>query len=170
MEPDPDFEAGALDQVVSAVVELREDATGGTTLDDKIDVVAEAAGMLAGVDLGLDEVAAPNKGQPGTGQPGGGYVRPEESAMVQVKRYFEKSKFDIHAPIGMTFSIAARRSFFEQFFGQRLVIDEEQFFVPVTTEDGGDQLPMEGLPAEIRVLVKSISLPPPPELPPGVTF
>ncbi len=165
MEPDPDFEAGALDQVVSAVVELREDATGGPTLDDKIDVVAEAAGMLAGVDLGLDEVAAPDKGQPG-----GGYVRPEESAMVQVKRYFEKSKFDIHAPIGMTFSIAARRSFFEQFFGQRLVIDEEQFFVPVTTEDGGDQLPMEGLPAEIRALVKSISLPPPPELPPGVTF
>jgi len=165
MEPDPDFEGDALDQVVSAVVELREDVTVGPAVGDPMDVVAEAAGMLAGVDLGLDGVAAPDKGQSG-----GGYVLPEESAMTQVKRYFEKAKFDIHAPIGMTFSIAARRSFFEQFFGQRLVIDEEQFFVPVTTEDGGDQLPVEGLPAEIRALVKSISLPPPPELPPGVTF
>lgn len=164
MEPDPDFDVEALDQLVSAVVELREDAAGGVAVDDPIDVVAEAAGMLAGVDLGLDEAAAPSKGEPaGTRVPG------PASAMAQVKRYFEKAKFDIHAPIGVTFSIAARRSFFEQFFGQRLVIDEERFFAPVTTADGGDQLPIEGLPEEIRALVKSISLPPPPELPAGAS-
>ncbi len=166
MEPDPDFEVGALDQMVSAVVELREDsAPGGVAVDDPIDVVSQAADMLAGVDLGLDEAATPSKGEPaGASAPG------EVSAMAQVKRYFEKSKFDIHAPIGMTFSIAARRSFFEQFFGLRLVIDEETFFAPVTTADGGDQLPVEGLPEEIRALVKSISLPPPPELPAGANF
>jgi hypothetical protein len=165
MEPDPDFDADALDQVVSAVVEVREDATVGPAVGDPMDVVAEAAGMLAGVDLGLDEVAAPSKGEPAaTPAPA------EESAMARVKRYFEKAKFDIHAPIGMTFSIAARRSFFEQFFGERLVIDEERFFVPVTTADGGDQLPVASLPEEIRALVNSISLPPPPELPPGASF
>jgi len=168
MEPDPDFEVGALDQVVSAVVELREDAaTAGAAVDDPIDVVSQAADMLAGVDLGLDvaEVEAASKGEPA-----GAAAPAEASAMARVKRYFEKSKFDIHAPIGTTFSIAARRSFFEQFFGLRLVIDEERFFAPVTTADGGSLLPVEGLPEEIRALVKSISLPPPPELPPGVDF
>ncbi len=164
MEPDPDFDAEALDQMVSAVVEVREDAgTSGPAVDDPSDVVAEAAGMLAGVDLGLDEVAAPGKGEPaGTPAPD------PPTPMAQVKRYFEKAKFDIHAPIGDTFSIAARRSLFEQFFGQRLVVDEERFFAPVTTADGGDQLPVEGLPEDIRALVKSISLPPPPDIPEGV--
>ena len=166
MEPDPDFEAGALDQMVSAVVELREDAnTGGAAVEDPVDVVSEAAGMLAGVDLGLGEAAAPSKGEPAaTPAPG------EGNAMAQVKRYFEKERFDIHAPIGMTFSIAARRSHFEKFFGQRLMVDEERFFAPVTTADGGDQLPVDGLPEEIRDLVKSVSLPAPPELPEGASF
>ncbi len=164
-DPDPDFDVDALDQLVSAVVELQEDAAAGAAVDDPIDVVSEAAGMLAGVDLGLDEVAAPSKGEPAATP-----AVEQPSAMARVKRYFEKSKFDIHAPIGMTFSIAARRSFFEQFFGQRLVIDEERFFAPVTTADGSSQLSVEVLPEEIRVLVKSISLPPPPEIPAGASF
>ncbi|HSH62208.1 MAG TPA: hypothetical protein VK988_21675 [Acidimicrobiales bacterium] len=172
MEPDPDFEGDGLDQMVSAVVELREDAViEGAAVEDPSELVSEAAGMLAGVDLGLDEAAAPSKGEPaGTPVPSLEDVLAQESAMAKAKRYFEKAKFDIHAPIGRTFSIAARRSYFEQFFGQRLLIDEEQFFAPVTTADGGDQLPVDGLPEEIRSAVKSISLPPPPELPPGVDF
>lgn len=167
MSSGPDFDADALDQMVSAVVEVREE-TGdgaGAAAGDPMEVVAEATGMLAGVDLGLDDVAAPSKGEPApTPAPD------PPTPMAQVKRYFEKEKFDIHAPIAMTFSIAARRSHFEQFFGRRLVVDEERFFAPVTTADGGDQLPTEGLPGEIRAFVKSVSLPPPPDLPPGATF
>jgi hypothetical protein len=165
MEPDSDFDGEGLDQMVSAVVELREDAaTSGAAVEDPINVVLEAASMLAGVDLGLEETAAPRGEPAGTPAPGTG------NAIAEAKRYFEKAKFDIHAPIGMTFSIAARRTYFEQFFGQRLVVDEERFFAPVTTADGGNQLPVDGLPEEIRSLVKTISLPPPPELPPGVNF
>ncbi len=166
MEPDSDFDGEGLDQMVSAVVELREDAaTSGAAVEDPINVASEAAGMLAGVDLGLEDAPAPSKGEPAaTPAPGPG------NAIAQAKRYFEKAKFDIHAPIGMTFSIAARRTYFEQFFGQRLVIDEERFFAPVTTADGGNELPVDGLPEDIRSLVKTISLPPPPELPPGVNF
>ncbi len=171
MEPDPDFEGDGLDPMVSAVVELREEAASeGAAVGDPTSMVSEAAGMLAGVDLGLDPAPAPSKGEPaGTPVPGQGDP-PQENAMAQAKRYFEKEKFDIHAPIGRTFSIAARRSYFEQFFGQRLLVDEERFFAPVTTADGGDQLPVESLPEEIRTVVKSISLPPPPELPEGLNF
>ena len=163
MERDKDFDPDALDPMVSAVVEVRDDAPNdGQTVDDPIDVVSEAAAVIGGVDLGLD--IAPD---PSGGSAGGDPAPKQGNAMAKVKRYFEKARFDIHAPIGMTFSIAARRSFFEQFFGASLVVDEERFFAPVTTADGGDQLPTAALPDEIRDLVRSISLPPPPELPPG---
>jgi len=165
MASDPDFDADALDQMVSAVVEVREDVGDGPAVVDPVEVVAEATGMLAGVDLGLDDVAAPSKGEPAATP-----APDPPTPMARAKRYFEKEKFDVHAPIAMTFSIAARRSHFEQFFGQRLVVDEERFFAPVTTGDGGDQLPTEGLPGEIRALVRSISLPPPPDLPEGLDF
>ncbi|MDP8976113.1 MAG: hypothetical protein M3N28_07105 [Actinomycetota bacterium] len=172
MEPDPDFEGDGLDPMVSAVVELREGAASDdAAVADTAGMVSEAAGMLAGVDLGLDPVPVPSKGEPaGTPAPGQSDLPAEQNPMARAKRYFEKEKFDVHAPIGRTFSIAARRSYFEQFFGERLLVDEERFFVPVTTADGGDQLRLEGLPEDIRSVVKSISLPPPPELPEGMNF
>jgi hypothetical protein len=169
VERERDFDPEALDPMVSAVVEVHDDVPSeGASVENPIDVVSEAAAMLAGVDLGLDVAPVP-------AQPTGTTVPDQENAgqgnaIATVKRYFEKARFDIHAPIGMTFSIAARRSFFEQFFGTRLLVDEDRFFAPVTTADGGDQLPVERLPDEIRDLVLRISLPPPPELPEGVNF
>jgi hypothetical protein len=45
-----------------------------------------------------------------------------------------------------------------------LVVDEERLGGPVTTEDGGRQLPLAPLPEEIQALVEDIILPVPPDL------
>ncbi|MDQ3679243.1 MAG: hypothetical protein M3378_01615 [Actinomycetota bacterium] len=167
MGPDPnDFDPETRDPLVSAVVAVREDAqSDGPAVDDPVDVVAEAAAVLEGVNLGLDETSVP-----GGGESSGGAAAGQANAIGRAKGYFEKAGFEVHAPIGMTFSIAASKSFFEEFFGQGLVVDEERFFAPVTTTDGGDQLPMNGLPEEIRGLVQAVFLPPPPELPEGLNL
>ena len=162
MDPEADVDPDPLDPLLSAVVEVRHDAvSAGGVVDNPVDVVSEAAAVIGGVDLGVE--AAPGSGEPtDVPVPGSGH------AMARVKGYFEKAGFEVHAPIGTTFSIAARRSYFEQFFGSRLIVDEEHFFAPVTTAGGGDQLAVDVLPGEIRDLVQSVSLPPPPELPGGV--
>lgn len=167
MGPDPnDFDPETRDPLVSAVVEVREDApSDGSAVDNPIDVVSEATAMLEGVNLGLDVASAPSGGE-SSGEAATG----QASATARAKGYFEKSGFEVHAPIGTTFSIAASKSFFEEFFGEGLVVDEERFFAPVTTTEGGDQLPTDGLPEEIRDVVQAVFLPPPPELPEGLNF
>lgn len=166
MPTDADFDPDAPDPLISAVVEVREDAASSAgAVGDPIDVVSEAAAVIGGVDLGLDVAAAPDPGRPDdVPSPG------PSDVLARAKGWFEKAGFEVHAPIRMTFSIAAQRSFFENFFSVGLVVDEEHFFVPVTTADGGDQLPTDPLPEEIRSLVRSISLPPPPDLPDGLTL
>ena len=155
MEPHPDLDPDALDPLVSAVVEVQERPDAGPAGEDPLDVVSQAASVIGGVDLGVD--AASSAG-PSAGQ----------ASVSRLKGWFEKAGFEVHAPIGNTFSIAGRRSFFERFFARSLVVDEERFFAPVTTDDGGDQLPIEALPDEVRTMVRSISLPSPPELPEGL--
>ena len=166
MEGDPlDVEGPGADPLVSAVVRVGPDpgeGATGTAVEDPTSVVSEAAAMLGG------EAAAVG-GSPGSGRlaPADVSVPEQGSAMARVKGYFTRAGFEVHAPVGTTFSIAARRSLFEEFFGERLRVDEEQLLSPVRTADGGDSLPLERLPAEIRNLVEAVSFPPPPQLPGG---
>ena len=157
LEPDP---------FVSAVVQIRADApeaTGGPPAADPHGVVTAAAAVLEGVDMGAEGLGPSAQGEPGAADvPGQG------SAVAKAKGYFTKAGFEVHAPVGTSFSIGGRRSQFEGFFGQRLRVDEERLFSPVTTADGGNQLPLDAVPEEVRAMVESVSFPPPPELPTGL--
>ncbi len=161
-----DPEAIDRDPLVSALVHVRPDAPGGTSgppAADPHSVVSAAAGVLEGVDMGADELAASAPEDPDSvSVPGQG------SAVAKAKGYFTKAGFEVHAPVADSFSIGAPQSKFEEFFGQRLSVDQEQLFGSVTTADGEDRLPLEALPDEVRGMVESISFPPPPELPPGL--
>lgn len=83
----------------------------------------------------------------------------------RVKAFFTRSGFEVHAPIGMTFSIGGHLSHFEDMFGQRVIVDDDALFSPVEVEGGGRELSLERLPEGIRAVVESITFPEPPPLP-----
>lgn len=152
------------DPFVSALVQVRPDAPEGTSgppSPDPQGVVSEAAAVLDGVNMGTEELG-------GAGDPDAVGVPDQGSAVAKAKGYFTKAGFEVHAPVGDTFSIGAPQSHFEEFFGQRLSVDQERLFGSVTTGDGEDHLPLESLPEEVRAMVESISFPPPPDLPSGL--
>ncbi len=156
MADDQGTDPFAPDPLISAVVEMHpEVAEGGLAVDNPGGVVAQAAAVLEGA-------AVEGSGPPAAAGP------EQESGVAKVKGYFSRAGFEVHAPIGTTFSIAAPRSQFEEFFGQRLMVDDEHFFSPVTTAEGADELTLEPLPEDIRALVRAVSFPPPPELPTGL--
>ena len=80
-----------------------------------------------------------------------------------VKSRFTSAGFEVHAPFTGKFSIGGRRSLFEQYFGQKVVVDDSELIRKVTTEDGGYDLPLGVLPDELKGLVQSISFTPPPD-------
>jgi hypothetical protein len=86
----------------------------------------------------------------------------DNQATAQVKGWFTKAGFEVHAPFISSFSIGAKRSLFEETFGTHLVI-EEGLTSSVTLEGGGRDLDVERLPEEIRQLIKTISFIPPPD-------
>lgn len=145
---------------MSAVVSLRRDQPSDpdeSTVENPGGVGGEAAAILEGSSpsepasssraVSAADVAVPTQG----------------GAVARSKAYFTKAGFEVHAPLGVLFSIGNRKSRFETFFGQTLVIDEEQLGGPITTGAGSSQLPLEPLPEEIRELVESIVLPSPPD-------
>ena len=100
-------------------------------------------------------------------EPGGAAGPPRDLANIaKTKSYFTNAGFEVHAPLGMSFSIAAKRSHFEDYFGQKLAIDEEDIFGAVTTEGGDAVLPLDPIPDDIRPMVRAVSFPPPPDLGP----
>lgn len=146
------------DPYVSAVVTMRGDDQSRDDqppVDDPEAVAAEGAAIVAG------SVSAPRltgrHQAPAEDVP----VRAGGSSAARVKGYFTDAGFEVHAPIGATFSIGANRSRFESFFGEKLVVDEDSLGAPVTTESGGRAIPIGRLPEAVRVLVEDISLPPP---------
>jgi hypothetical protein len=80
-----------------------------------------------------------------------------------VKSRFTSAGFEVHAPFTGMFSIGGRRSLFESFFGEPIVVDDSQLIRKVTTAAGTLELPIEKLPEELHGLVKSIAFPPPPD-------
>jgi hypothetical protein len=149
------------DPYVSAVVSLRRDQPSDpdeATVENPGGVGGEAAAILEGSSpsepsassraVSAADVAVPTQG----------------GAIARSKAYFTKAGFEVHAPLGAIFSIGNRKSRFETFFGETLVIDEERLGGPVTTESGSSELPLDPLPEEIREMVESIVLPSPPDL------
>lgn len=84
--------------------------------------------------------------------------------MARAKQFFTSSGFEVHAPVGATFSIGARQSVFERFFGVTLHVDPDQLGTPVEVEGGGRELSLDPLSEEVRGVVASITFPPPVEL------
>lgn len=142
---------------MSAVVSLRppnERDEQAATLAGASQRSAGAALQSLGITMGPEEL--------GEGQP----EVPSEMVIVdRVKVFFTRSGFEVHAPFRSQFSIAARKSEFEEFFDVEIVVDEETLLSGVTVKGGGRELPVDVLPSGIRGIVKAISFPPPPELP-----
>lgn len=148
------------DPYVSAVVHLAAGGEAGdpAPVDDPGDVAAEGAAVLAGT------APAPISQRRHAG-PLEIPVPPSASSAARVRGYFTNAGFEVHAPLGAMFSIGAARSRVESFFGVRLVVDEERFGAPMTTESGSQDLPLGGLPDEVQRLVERIALPQPPQFP-----
>lgn len=85
--------------------------------------------------------------------------------VARAKQYFANSGFEVHAPVGNTFSIGGKQSTFERFFGVALTVDETQLGSPVSVEDGGRELSLEPLDDEMRTIVAQISFIPAVEIP-----
>lgn len=77
--------------------------------------------------------------------------------VARTKQFFANSGFEVHAPVGGSFSIGGKKSHFERFFEASLEVDEDQLGCPVSVEGGDRQLSLETLPEEFRVLVQDIS-------------
>ncbi|MGH9155590.1 MAG: hypothetical protein ACRD1K_07125 [Acidimicrobiales bacterium] len=84
--------------------------------------------------------------------------------IAKAKGHFTAAGFEVHAPLGTSFSIGGKRSLFERVFGQSVCVDEETVGAVVTVEGGGLELPTAGLPDEVRSQVKGVSFMPPPPL------
>lgn len=80
--------------------------------------------------------------------------------VARTKQFFANSGFEVHAPVGSTFSIGAKQSVFERFFEVGLTVDEEQLGNPVSLDDGGRVLRLDTLPDEVRSLIAEISFAP----------
>jgi hypothetical protein len=71
--------------------------------------------------------------------------------------------FEVHAPFTGQFSIGAKKSVFEEFFGEKILIDDNSLIRSVTNSAGGYELPLDALPDELKGLVGSVAFPPPPD-------
>ena len=113
----------------------------------------------------LQNTAPPAGSDAASGGEAGGQPR-NLATIARTKSYFTNAGFEVHAPLGMSFSIAAKRSHFEEYFGKPLAIDDEDLLGAVTTEGGETTLPLDPIPDDIRPMVRAVSFPPPPELGP----
>lgn len=84
-------------------------------------------------------------------------------AIGLAKSRFTSAGFEVHAPFTGKFSIGAKRSVFEEFFGEPLVVDDSQLLRKVTNKDGGFELPLKNMPEDLQGLVDSVEFTPPPD-------
>ena len=85
--------------------------------------------------------------------------------VARIKQFFANAGFEVHAPVGGSFSIGGKKSHFERFFETDLEVDEDQLGCPVSLSTGGRQLTVETLPEEFRALVQEISFVPAVQVP-----
>lgn len=82
-------------------------------------------------------------------------------ATSQLKASLTKAGFEVHAPFQTTFSIGAKKSLFEEYFGLELAIDEGLLGI-VTVTGGGQELSLDAVPDDVRVFVRRIAFVSPP--------
>lgn len=95
-------------------------------------------------------------------------LRPDCHAgnVAKAKSHFTSAGLEVHAPFATSFSVGGPPSRFQDVFGAPIKVDES-LLGSVTTEEGGFDLPLDGLPEEIRDLVESVAFLPPPDFTPG---
>lgn len=87
-----------------------------------------------------------------------------QQEIAKAKGSFTAAGFEVHAPLGTSFSIAGKRSLFERVFGQSISVDDETIGAVATVEGGGLELATTALPEELRSQVKGVSFMPPPPM------
>lgn len=80
--------------------------------------------------------------------------------VARTKQFFANTGFEVHAPVGSTFSIGGKQSTFERYFDVELTVDESQLGSPVSTAAGERHLSLSPLPEEFQLIVESITFPP----------
>ncbi len=85
--------------------------------------------------------------------------------VARTKQFFANSGFEVHAPVGSTFSIGGKQSTFERFFDCELTVDESQLGSPVSTVAGDRHLELGTLPEEFQAIIGSITFPPAVQVP-----
>jgi hypothetical protein len=84
-----------------------------------------------------------------------GKLKPAPEAVVLVRQSLERAGFEAGPVVGLGFSITARRSVFDQFFGTKLAGR-----VPGT-------IPLDRLPVNVRRALSAVVFPSPPDFGPG---
>jgi hypothetical protein len=84
-------------------------------------------------------------------------------AVGLAKSRLTSAGFEVHAPFTGKFSIGAKSSLFEEFFGTKVVVDDSQLIRNVTVGDGGYDLPLDNLPDDLKGLLASVAFVPPPD-------
>ncbi len=84
-------------------------------------------------------------------------------AVGLAKQRFTSAGFEVHAPFTGKFSIGGKRSLFESYFGEKLVVDDSQLIRDVKTSSGSYELPLDRLPDDLKGLVASVAFTPPPD-------
>ena len=85
---------------------------------------------------------------------------PEPAAIAAVQAELATGGFKVHQALGISFSIEGPPSLFRRYFG----------ITPIQSADGvwsigaGTELPLDGLPAQTRALVRAVVIEPPAEL------
>jgi hypothetical protein len=90
---------------------------------------------------------------------------PDPGAVQAAIDYFAAAGFEVGQPLGISFAITANRSHFESVFGARLAVAENHGVLRVATDDGLE-LPLEGIPENLRGDIHAITFTPPPDFGP----
>lgn len=84
-------------------------------------------------------------------------------AIGLAKSRLTSAGFEVHAPFTGKFSIGAKQSVFEEFFGEKIVVDDAQLGRSVTVASGGYEIPLDNVPDDLRGLLASVAFMPPPD-------
>jgi hypothetical protein len=88
-----------------------------------------------------------------------------QRATSKLKAHFTSAGFEVHAPFHTSFSIGAKVSQFQDYFGEHVVV-EEGLVTSVTVEGGKAELDRDKIPEDVAGIVKSVFFMPPPDFVP----
>lgn len=88
---------------------------------------------------------------------------PAPQAVATVRVFFERAGFETGEVAGISFAITARRSRFEDVFGDQLALSPAgRAGTDVTVAGGGRELSLEALPDDVAAAVQAVTFTPPP--------